>query len=259
MDVKSIYTNKILKHPLTNKEYKNINKVWDFILLFRNRYIYLKDYRNYILKVIKKRYTVHDFYLYETIANKLFWNLRWMVYPLYKHHITKKEYIKVIKNNYGNKTHIPQSILFCKSQKYTDTKDLDDKLFNNDIYINSTYYNSFINKLIIVDKVKKKIISKKLEGSSGIFSKNYFNLLTMTILFNRKLYENVMKNPYKLITHRLIDKLLDNTHYYQMDYGFPNLNMCVYTFGTKEDRTNRIKKMYYSKNPEKYWKKLIYL
>ncbi len=258
MDITNIYTNKILKYPLTNNEYNNIDKVWNFLLLFKNKYIYLKDYRKYIIKTIKKQYTVDEFYLYETITNKLFWNLRWMIYPLYMYHnMSNKEYIKFIKNNYDDKSHIPHSILQCKVQKYIDNEDMDNKLFNNDTYINSTYYNSFINKLIIVDKVKKIIISKQLEGSSNIFSKNYFNLLTMTILFNRKLYEHIMKSPYKLISKHFIDRLLDHTHYYQLDYGFPNLNMCVYTFGTKEDRINRIKKMYYRKTPTKYWKKLI--
>ena len=45
--------------------------------------------------------------------------------------------------------------------------------------------------------------------------------------------------------------------YYQMDYGFPNLNTMLYDIGDKEEKLNRIKKMYYSKYNDSYWFKVI--
>jgi hypothetical protein len=94
-----------------------------------------------------------------------------------------------------------------------------------------------------------------MEGSSHIFTKNYFNLLSTMILFDRQLYEKVMRNPFYIVDHNI--KLSD--YYYQYDYPFPNLNYCIYSFGTKEDYLNRIKLMYYNDNnpKDKYWFKLI--
>ena len=68
-----------------------------------------------------------------------------------------------------------------------------------------------------------------------------------------------MKYPYSVKYQKFIRKLLD-CHYFQLDYGFPNLNYCVYTFGTKADRIDRIKKMYYSYSPRqqaRMWSELI--
>ena len=92
-----------------------------------------------------------------------------------------------------------------------------------------------------------------MENSSHIFDKNYFNLLTMYILKNKQLYDQVMENPSIIKTMTL--KLPE--YYYQYDYGFPNLNYCVYEFGTEEQRKERIYKMYYADDAEKNWFKLI--
>ena len=85
--------------------------------------------------------------------------------------------------------------------------------------------------------------------------KNYFNLYTTYILNDRKLYENIMKDPYSLKKKKI--KIPE--YYYEPDYAFPNLNYCVYKFGSKKDRMNRILKMYYVRdiNPEKNWYRII--
>lgn len=250
-----IYQDKLLKYPLTDYEYNIIDDVWNFIKIFDKQFIFISDYRKYIINNIRKKYTPEEFFLFESIANKLFWNLRWLLFPLWHiPNITKKEYERFVKNNYDNYENIPYSLLLCKYEKFKDERDLDNKLSKNPIF-KSTYYRSFINKLIIIDRKNNIIITKEFEGSSDIFSKNYFNLLTMIIFFNRILYEKIMKNPYSIKNKKI--KL--SKYYYQYDYGFPNLNYCTYTFGTHEDKMERIKKMYYSSKPRKarFWFKLL--
>ena len=86
----------------------------------------------------------------------------------------------------------------------------------NNILQKSNYYRSFINKLVIIDKKNKQIISKPFEGSADIFSKNYFNLLTMSILLKKKLYIKITENPYLIKNQKVINKLL-NGYYLQLD------------------------------------------
>ena len=93
-----------------------------------------------------------------------------------------------------------------------------------------------------------------MEGSSNIFSNsNNFNLLTLDILFNRELYEDVMGNP---IDKKKIQLISLPKYYYQLDYCFPNLNCCQYSIGTYENKIDRIQKMYYNGNYD-YWYKLL--
>jgi hypothetical protein len=49
-------------------------------------------YRQYIIKIIRKKYTINEFYIYEKIINKLFWNLK-----------NKIKYVK-LNQNIVNKT-----------------------------------------------------------------------------------------------------------------------------------------------------------
>ena len=249
-----IYMNSKFKYPLNINEYNKLDKAWEMINIFNTPFIFITDYRNYLIKKIRKKYTLNEFFELETIINKLFWNLRWMIFPLFINpEMTKVDYDNFINNNYNNHTELPNSLLLCKKIKYENEKDLDDKLKNINCE-SAMYYRSFINKLIIIDYESKIIYNKEMEGSATIFSKNIFNLYTMTILFNRKLYEKIMNKPFTLKKHKI--KL--SNYYYQYDYGFPNLNYCVFSVGTNEYKINRIKKIYYNKsNKFEYWYKLI--
>lgn len=256
MVASNMYTDARLKYPLTDYEYSLIDKVWEFASIFQKPFIFISDYRKYIITEIRKKYTVEEFYLNESILNKMFWNLRWLLFPLwYKPEMDRVEYKDFLEAQpfYGDYQTLPESLLMCKQEKYNDENDLLDKLSANPLF-DSTYYRSFINKLVIIDKLNKIIYTKPIEGSSDIFSKNYFNLMTMTILFDRKLYEEIMTDPY-LAKEK---KIQYSGYYYQYDYGFPNLNYCTYTFGTDEDRRDRIRKMYFEGKPlGRYWFKLL--
>ncbi|ARF09592.1 hypothetical protein Indivirus_1_215 [Indivirus ILV1] len=203
----------------------DFEKVWKLLKIFSKPYVNITNHRNYLIKKIPKKFTIEEFYICEKIIDNMFWDLR---------------------EKLGNKT-------CCNFISYENSSDLDEKLYY--IYENiGTFYRSFINKLIIVDKENKKIYYKKMDGSSIIFNgSNKFNLLTLTILFNRELYENVMNGK---LTKKEIKNIELPNYYYQLDYCFPNLNCCHYNIGTKDDWIERIRKMYYNKNAE-YWYKLI--
>lgn len=251
--MKNIYINNKLKYPLNDDEYDKLDKAWKLITILSTPFVFLTDYRNYLLTIIRENYTIQEFFVLETIINKLFWNLRWVTFPLFVNQkMSKDDYKKFVNNNYGGYDEIPNSLLMCDKIQYIDSSDLDQKI--KDITSYSTYYRSFINKLIIIDKDNKTIYHKKMEGSSEILSKNWFNLYITTILFNRDLYEKIMRKPYRIKKY----KIELSSYYYQYDYGFPNLNYCVYSIGNKEYKLDRIQKIYYNwTNDFKYWNKLI--
>jgi len=228
----NIYNNSQLKYPLTLDEINHLDAVWKFIKVFNKPFLYINEYRNYLIKKINKEYTLDEFYLYETIANKLLWNIRWILLPEFSAKSMEEE-------------------SKCREIKYTNSSDLDEKIRKIEGYLGN-YYRSFINKLIIVNQQDHTIYYKKMEGSSNIFNQNKFNLLTMYIFMNRRLYERIIQNPkeYK----EIMDDLPE--YYYQYDYGFPNINLCCYRIGIDDNRKYRIKKMYYEKNPEN-WVKII--
>ena len=247
--INDIYKSVLLKHPLSEIETNLIEKVWDFIKIFKKTFLYISDYRSYLIKKIKKKYTIEQFFIYETIVNKMFWNLRWILAPLFLNkNLNQEEYFR----KYNNLKEIPNSLLLCKKITYINKSDLKIKLKNINLLLNN-FYRSFINKLIFVDKKNKVIYSKEMEGSSEIFSKNYFNLYTITILFNRNLYEKIMSYPIII----QLEKIKISHFYNQSDYGFPNLNFCVYNFANDKNKIKRIEKMYYSNLDAKYWFRLI--
>jgi hypothetical protein len=248
------YNNKLFKYPFTEEEYNNIEKTWSFFEKFKKPFIHVTDYRNYIINEINKNYTPEEFYIYESILNKLFWNLRWLLYPLFIFKdITKEKYYDLVKNNYNNIDELPSNLLLCKQINYNNENKSDVKLEIKKIN-NKTFYRSFINKLIINDKENKIIYFKDMEGSSDIFSKNYFNLMTFSILFKRKLYDKIMNDPF-IILNKNINL---SKYYHQYDYPFPNLNFCTYSLGSKLDMMNRINKMYYDNSKTaKNWFKII--
>lgn len=251
MIIEDIYKSKILKHPLTDDEIELLDQCWNLLDIMNMKYIFIFEYRDKLIKYVSKNYTPEEFYKIESIVNKLFWNLRWLIYPLFTDQISKIEYENIVNNNFDNISNLPYSMTLCDCVNYIDDEDLKNKIKNSNAY-NDEFYRSYINKIIIVDKLNKILYTKPMEGSSSIFNKNYFNLLTMTILFNRKTYTKIMHDPYRIRkTHVKVSNF-----YYQYDYGFPNLNFCVYSFGTDEDRLNRIRKMYFN-GDSKYWKKLI--
>lgn len=226
-----------------------MNKIWEFVEIINKEFIFISDYRKYLIKTISKKYTIDEFYEIETTLNDMFWTLRHKLAPIWLNpSISDTSYNSLPLPPLNTPLH--PSLSICTYQKYDDNRDIDEIISN---YSSNTFYRSFINKLIIIDKPNKIIMTKKMEGASDIFSKNYFNLLTMYILRNKKLYTKIISSPLKI---KELNITLP-THYYQYDYPFPNLNFCTYYFGTEEERKERIKKLYYEMGSKDQWFSLL--
>lgn len=250
--IDNIYNDKFIKYKLTDGEISMIDEVWEFINIFNFKTTFVTEYRRNIIKIIREKYVLEKFYLLEMIANKIFWNLRWLLAGVWMGYREHNQYMKFLNNNYNDLTYIPDSLILCDRQKY-ETDDQLHQYINS--YKTSTYYRSFINKLLMIDSSNHILYTKQIEGSSDIFFKNYFNLLTCTIFYDRELYEKIMRNPLA-ITEETIQL---PEFYYQLDYGFSNLNLCTYEINF--DKKERIKRMYYMDTPEESeanWFKIIY-
>jgi len=218
-----VYKSTQLKYPLSESEYNKIDNVWNFIEKFNKKYTFLSDYRKYIIKELPESYDIKSFYLYESIASKLVWNLKSAMDHLYK--ITPN----------------------CFHQKYK-SDDEKDAIIN--IFLkNNTYYRSGINKAVIVDKQHNKIVTRPTEGSSNILQKNSNNARLGQIIQNRKLYEKIMNNPHSYD----YKKIKIPEFYYEFDYAYPNLNLSFYKDSDKKSKMSRIELMYYSNNCERNW------
>jgi hypothetical protein len=212
-----MYKNNKLKFPLTDNEYNCLDKVYNFINDFNFMEYNLKTYRSKIINLIRKKYSINEFMYYEKIAEKLFWNLRYKTYMYFL-------------NNYN--------IIKLQSGTLNEV---------NSLFHKDNSYRSFINKLILIqDKnLQNKYFYKKMEGSSHIFNKNKFNIITFCILHNRDLYEKIIKNPQEILS------IKEPTYYFQYDYPYPNLNYGKPFIQSNNFRLKRIKKMYYDINTDK--------
>lgn len=229
------YQNKHIKYKLTNEELSMIDATFKFLKIFKNKFALIRDYRTHLITTIRNNYTPEQFLQYEIIINKLFWNLRYIVSELWLNRKINGE--------------LPYSLTYCSTISYDNNNDLKNKLLLLKTSDNITY-RSALNKLIMVDKKQHIIYSKQMEGSDILLSNNGFNCLTFTILFKRQLYEQV------ITTRKLPDKLKVYKCNISLDYGFPNMNVCVYNVWDDNEMLERIKKMYYEDN-DKYWCKLM--
>jgi len=128
-----VYKDKLLKYPLTTSETTSIDYMWEFSQVFNFRSLYTSDYRTKVISDIQKAYTPERFFEYETILNKLFWNMRWLLFPLWIYpDMSKEEYNKFIKDNYGSYTEIPDALLLCQKVSYADNTELD-KIINEEL------------------------------------------------------------------------------------------------------------------------------
>jgi len=211
------YIDHSLQYPLHKSEYNLMNKVWEFISIMTEPIRDFSSYRKDIIKTIKNKYSIDEFYRLEKITEKILWNIR-----------HRSSYFFNEQHNIIDGT-------------YT-------KIFNE--YKKDNSYRSFINKLILFD-ANDGCHYKKMEGSSNIFDHNEFNVKTFMAIFNRNIYESCMNDPNNVKKNEIPG------FYYEMDYPFPNLNYYRPFIQDKNDRINRIQKMYYDIDSEKNWYKII--
>jgi hypothetical protein len=213
---------KILKFPLNETEINLLDNVFKFNNAFRFSKYSLRDYRYKLIKKIRSKYSFDEFYNYELISEKIFWNIKYL-----------------LENGSSN-----------------ITKDTSEKIQNMVNRNNS--YRSFINKVILIDdnnSDKLEYYYKPQEGSSKIFSSSFkINKFISQIMCDKKLYDSVINNPdFKKYIN-------DDELYYSFEYGFPNLNFGKPFMQSENYRKKRIKLMYYMDNiinSEKNWFKLI--
>lgn len=215
-------------YKLTKKEKIELDNYWNFIDLFKpygKKSTYLKNikkkfkeyswlnnsaysYRKYIIKKIRKNYTVEQFYFYEKILNKLLHNL------LEKINFSIDE---ICTNKLADK--------YEKIYKITKTIELNKRSYSHKLYITDLnknihynfHYYPYLNNINIIVKI-------------------------FTIMNERDLYEKIMTDKLEIKNITFSSSL----YYYPDDYPFPNVNLLFYNKNNKKYWVNRIKKLYYT-------------
>lgn len=245
-----VYTSTKLKYPLLEHEMNLVDSAWKFASLFRMEFNTLNENRTNMIMQISATYSPAIFLELEKIFEKIVWNLRWAMFPLWiNKNITRNQYNDF---NWLKYNEIPHCLLLCDKRNYNSITELNNIVNEFSFKI---FYKSFINKLITIDYSNSVIYTKELESSSPIFRKNYFNLLTGSIISSQQLYEHIMMDPFILTTMTIPEP----QYYYEFDYGFPNLNLCNYgIINDNDERLDRINKMYFEQNFEdRNWFKLF--
>lgn len=112
-------------YKLLKSELKIIDKFWEFIEIFRVEQNNTKKsilnnnvqhYRKKLIKKIRDKYTIDDFYKYEIILNKLLWNLIKLInFDINNLTINSRTYFKLDKRSYSHKKYLHNEI---NNQKY---------------------------------------------------------------------------------------------------------------------------------------------
>jgi hypothetical protein len=214
------YASRILSYPLTNSELKIITDTWNFLDIFRQTSLTKNEYRKTIIQKIKKKYNLNDFFYYEKIIEKIYWNL-----------------FNVIVGKISMDEKINRQELNNDSEK--DIK--------NKILQRSNIGESNVRKTYVLDRKKQKIFYKYKYP-------NDLDLLLFSIMINRSLYETIMSNINK-ITLDYLNELIEYPYDMdiEFDYAFPNFNTIKPFTYTDDERLNKIKKMYYSNDSEANW------
>ena len=127
-----------MKYSLSEKEKKMLPDVFSFIKTFykfnivKSENFGAYDYRRFIIKRIREKYSIEEFYKYEKIMNKLYWNLYYKLHKddkLCNTMITPpKDILKSFNNkilNYNHKTkvyHIQKDFLDYETRKKNKTE-----------------------------------------------------------------------------------------------------------------------------------------
>ncbi|AYV75661.1 MAG: hypothetical protein Terrestrivirus2_169 [Terrestrivirus sp.] len=225
MTIYNIYNSEDLLYPLDEDEIEQLDNTWNFLKKFQFNTIGVTEYRKKIINKISKSIDKENFYSYEKIAEKMMWNLRDKVKYLFNECSECIDHTEKL-----NET----GLMTIMGKFYDDNS-----------------YRSYINKLILIDDNNDKIHYKKMEGSSCIFNQNKMNETIWIVMTDKNLYEKIIKEPKKI-------QLVDSPNYYHgYDYGLPNLNFGKPFIQSDSYRLRRIEKMYYDKNAENNWFKLI--
>lgn len=202
---------------LSREEQDNLDNVWEFLSHFKNNKLTLGAQRLKLIKTIQTKYTPEQFMQYEQIADKLLWNLRDRLHE-----------------GRDNNVHCTPYDNDCFREILSMVKQ------------QCNYFRSGINKSIIVDKNRSLILHKNPICSGPCFPKDDFDVITMNLLFNKELYQAVIKDP------TIMDRIAIPEYYKLVDYGFPNLSTLNYSITS--DKLERIKRMYYGPDDREWFR-----
>jgi hypothetical protein len=216
---------------MKNKIYDNLSELeienfWKFISIFtpkelNDNFLYPPlRYREYLIKKIKKKYTINQFYKNEKILNELLYKL------LKKYSFYLDEQHK--KNN------LQQKYSFNLVEQHKKNK------LQNKILLNS-----YSHKLLLYNE-KTKTIFINNRSSDHLY-------LIISLLRKREIFENAMNDINYIKTYKF------EKYYYPDDYGFPNVNFLFYNENSKKIWLKNIKRLYYTDNCEENWRKSPYL
>jgi hypothetical protein len=215
-------------YKLTKEEKNKLPDFWKFIDIFLIKYDihgekFLNGVYTYRLELIDKvrnLYKPEEFYFYETILNKLLWNL-----------FEKLDFtIKYFINKENSKVETIESYIYLNPSP----RSYSHKLFLENMKSNKKYFLNQYTNIIDDNPLLRKIF---------------------TVMTNEKLYNKVIKDPsyIKKIKNAEI-------YYYPYDYVFPNINFIFYNENPKSVWIKNIKKLYYfnkgkSKSKDEGWYK----
>ena len=209
------YANNKLKYNLTRKELLLVDRAWELIYDLAETEISRYKYRKVVIDKIKNKYTEKEFYILETIIEKMYWNLE-----------------DKIKKTFDVNIH-----LYKKFGKFQLTNVV------NQIYKkNKRVKESNIRKSYVYDVRKQEVLYKYNYP-------NELDLIVSSIIINRSTYETIMGD--KADISNLQIEPYNNTIEY--DYPYPNLNTIEPFAIDNKRRIQNIKNMYYSQNSELYW------
>jgi hypothetical protein len=233
-------------YKLLKNEIKELKNYWNFIKCFDIEYEINKNYKNLtndvqcyrkiLIHKIREKYTAEDFYKYETILNKLLWNL----IEHLKFNIDKKLYKKSIKKYFVNEHIGIFSHKYFISNKYTGSPSYKYLVVNE-------YTGSFSHKMFLVDE--KKGIKYYFKYYRNINTYDIINKI-FYILSDKTLYKKIIKNKISINDIRKVP-----IYYYPLDYPFPNINLLFYNENNENNWIDRINKLYFNEtnNIDKGW------
>jgi hypothetical protein len=202
---KNPYNNSNLKYPLLESEVKLIDNVWEFINKFRETFLTRGKYRRNIKNKIRQQYSIEEFYRYEKIVEKIYWNLANKI---------KSEI------NWDPKIYIKRKF---------NLNNIENRILKRNVKVKE----SNVNKTYVITENNELIYKYKYPDD--------LDILVSSIMINRSIYETIMSDEEDIFN---ID-IEPYNNIVEFDYLFPNLNTIKSFVNNKSERINKISKMYY--------------
>jgi hypothetical protein len=202
---KNPYNNNNLKYSFSENEMKIIDNVWEFINYFRETFLTRGKYRRNIKNKIRQKYSIEEFYKYEKIVEKLYWNLV---------------------NKIKSEINLDQKIYI---KRKFNLKNIENRILKRNVKVKE----SNVNKTYVITDNNELIYKYKYPDD--------LDITVSSIMINRSVYETIMSDEENIFN---ID-IEPYNNIVEFDYLFPNLNTIKSFVNNKNERINKISKMFY--------------